>query len=514
MARNFLNYVNFSYSGGMVDSRQPDRLAEDEAVLVQNAYIDVRGKLVKRNGILLTGDDTGSTAITGLKAWKENDGTKWLVRSTGVNLQYLNSTTWDNLDTGFTTGLETNFAIANNKLYITNGTENIHSWDGTSVTTNSSLTDLGASIPSGKYLIWWKNYMFLAGATALSGTSYPSRVWFSNLGDPDTWTTGTDYFDVNLSDGQPITGIGVLEDYLVIFKEKSIWVMTGDSPADWKISSSNNNLVNVFNGVGCVSHRSIVQVGNDLWFLSDDGIRSLRRNAEGTTPQMGIVSADIQTTIDSINPSASDKACAMLFNKRVYFAIPTGSSTYNDVVMVADTRITKENIDNPHPWVKYTGWNASVFEVYEPSNTRQLYFGEGSGDSLTFQAETGTNDNSAAIDFDWKSRQIDLQAPDMRKTARFIWAHGETSGDNDVTVSSSDDNSVWTSHGLFNLSGGVVYNSGVFGTDSWGYAAEKRQKFVMNRANKNPQIRFRNNTADEAVTMLPFTMAIKVKQVK
>lgn len=515
MARNFLNYVNFSYSGGMVDSEQPDRLAEDEAVLIQNAYINQRGSLTKRSGILLSGNDTGSTAIVGLKSWTENDGTKWVLRTTGTNLQYLNSTTWDNLDTGFTTGLDMDFAVANNKLYMVNGTDNTHSWDGASTVSNSALVDMGSTtVPTGKYIKWWKNYMFIAGASKFNGASYPSRVWFSNLGAPDTWTTATDYFDVNLSDGQAITGLAILQDYLVIFKERSIWVITGTNPSDWKISGSNNNLTNVNQGIGCKSYRSIVQVGDDLWFMANDGIRSLRRNAEATTPNIGIVSGDIQTTITGLNQGALSKVAAILFNKRVYFAMPNGSSSYNNIVMVADTRITKDKADNPHPWVKYTGWQVAVWEVHEPSSTPSLYFGEASADSLTFQAETGTNDNSAAIDFDYRSKMIDLREQDMRKTARFLWAHGEVSGDNDVSVYSSDDNSVYTLHGLFNLAGGDVWNSGTYGTSTWGYAAEKREKFVLNRAARQIQIRYRNNTADESVTMLPYTLAIKVKQVK
>ena len=339
MARNFFNYINYTYTGGMNDADEIDQLRDDEAVLIQNAYVSKQGSLEKRAGMSLVGDDTGSTAITGLIGWIEDDGTKWLLSTTGTDLRYLNGSSWSTMDDGFTTSLDTEFVVANNKMYIFNGTDNTHSWDGAATALNSGLVDMGSvSVPRAKYGIWWKNYLFMAGESVLNGTKYPARVWFSNIADPDTWTTGTDYFDVGLSDGQEITGLGILGEYLVIFKRKSIYVLSGSGPSDWKLSTTVNNLVNVENSVGCVSHRSIVQVGNDLWFMSDDGIRSLRRNEEGGTPLTGIVSGNIQGTIDTMNPSALDKVCATLYDKRFYYAIPTGSSTYNDVVMVATRR--------------------------------------------------------------------------------------------------------------------------------------------------------------------------------
>jgi hypothetical protein len=356
--------------------------------------------------------------------------------------------------------------------------------------------------------------MFLTGESAQGGGSYPARVWFSNLGDPGTWTVGTDYFDVNTSDGQDITGISYLEDYLVLFKERSIWVMTGGFPTEWKISSSNNNLTNVFQGIGCVSHKSIVQVGNDLWFMSRDGIRSLRRNQYGETPEMGLVSGWIQTTIDGLNQTQLNKASAILYDKRVYFSFPSGSSTYPNLVMVADTTINTGDPTNPHPWVAYTGWAPNCWVVYAPSVLPQLYFGDASGNGLVYQAETGTNDNSAAIDFDYQSGMIDLRAPDMRKTARFIWAGGQVAGNYNVEISGSQDGSTFTKYGDLNLSNTPLWNSGTFDTDSWGSAGQVRDKFVLNRAGKKHMIRFRNNTADQTIKIYPWTLAIKTKQVK
>lgn len=513
--RNFTHYVNYTYSGGQNDSDKPSELLPTEGVLVQNAYIRKAGKLQKRSGITLVGNDSGNTAIDGQYYWKTPTGTKYFLRMTGGALQYLDSATWTNMDTGFTAGNPVTFVPANGKLYIFNGVETTHSWDGAAVTLNSCLTDLGTSIPTGKYAIYWKNYMFVWGGVTLSTTVVEDTCYFSNLGDPDTFTTGTDYFYVGRKDGQIGTGITALESFLIFGKERSIHILTGSNPGEWKLSGTVNNLVLISEGIGVASHRSMVQVGDDIWFMGSDGlIRSLRRNENATTPLTGIVCSNIFTTLAGANSTYLSKVAAVQYNGRVYFAFPNGSSAYNDRVVVADTTITLDKPMNPHPWVIYTGWHPAVWAIYTPSATPQLYYGEASADSLSFQAESGTSDNTAAIDFDYKGPMVDLKAPDQRKTYRFAIVSGQSGGNYDVSVYSSDDSTQYELAGVLNLSSGDVWDTGVWGTATWGYGDEKKQKFVLQRASTQLQMRFRNNAASQPVSMYPYTLAIKRKKVE
>lgn len=512
--RNFVQYVNFDYRGGQNDTDTADQLAENEAVRIYNAYIRKKGKLEKRSGQSLTGNDIGADPIINGFGWKQDNGTKWNFQYTKGVLYYLNGTTWTALDNAFTASATTMcFIAAKNKVYMCNGVDNIHSFNGSSTTLNSCLTDLGSSIPKSKQLIWWKNYMFSLVDVDLGGTVYPQRVYFSNLNDPDTWTTANDYFDVNKSDGQPITGGGILEKFLVLFKEKSSFVMTGSVPSEWRIDGTNNNLQSVENGIGAVNWQSILQVGNDLWFMSTQGIRTVRRNENGTTPLTGLVSGDIQTTLDGINETQIAKTAAVLFDNRVYFAIPTGTSTYNDLVVVADTTIVKEKPFNPHPWVVYTGWNVSCWWIHASSTAPELYSGH-SNDGKVLKCETGSSDNSAAIDFDYISPMVNLRSPDTKKTARFMYVSGESGGDYDVNVYSSTNGNNYDLLGQLNLSSGVVWNSGVWGTSVWGYSTMVKDKFTLGKAGYQIQVRFRNNEASQPVTIYQWTMAIKPKQFK
>jgi hypothetical protein len=507
MSRNFYFYLKNSYTGGQNDSKEPDQLSDDECTLIQNAITDSVGYLEKRAGNAYVGNELATAdPVTGLFTFITDAGATKELRMETTSLQYNNSGTWTDIDTGFTTGLDTWFTQANDKVYISNGTENTHSYDG------STVSDLGTSYPKGLYSAWWRNYFFICGDAALGATGHKSRVFFSNLGDPDTMTTGTDYFDVGKSDGQEITGIHPLGDYLVIFKRRGVYIMTGASPDAWKLSSSVNNVVSISNSVGCVSAKSIVQVGNDLWFMSDNGIRSVKRNEEGSIPLMGTVSGNINATIDSINKSAYNKVCGAFFDNKVYMAIPTGSSTTNDKVMVANTRVTLDNPMNPHPWFTYTGWTPYVFNIHL-SGTPALHW----GDSLLTNVvvgETGSSDVVGTIDMDVRGKMVDGGSPEMRKTFRFMKYGAKGSGDYDLDVYTSTDGTSFTFQDEINLQQGNVWNTGVWNTDNWSKPSEIKDKMAFKIASPHLMVRFRNNGDTQPVTLYPFTLAIKKKKIK
>lgn len=477
------------------------------------------------NGISITfAADTGHTLgetwsftasmttnpILGLHTLITDAGATKELRVQTTTLEYNNSGTWTSIDAGFTTGLDTWFTQAGNKVYILNGTESVHSYDGT------TLTDLGnTTYPNGKYAAFWKNYMFICGDGVLNSTTYNSRVWFSNLGDPDTFTTGTDYFDVNKSDGQDITGIASLGEFLVIFKRKSIYIMSGSNPDAWKLSGSVNNLSQIANGIGCVSAKSIVQVGNDLWFMSDDGVRSIRRNEEGSIPLMGLVSGNVNGIIDDINWTYASKIAGVYFDNKVYMAIPTGTSTTNDTVLVANTRIQLDKPFNPHPWFVYTGWNPYCWSVYLGGSTPELHYGDSTTTNV-IQAESTDSDatSSSGIDFDVRGKMIDLQVPEMKKTVRFIKYGVLGSGDYDLNLYTSRDGNTWTFREAINMQQGNTWNSAVWGTDEWSYLNESKAKTALKIGSPQIMVRFYNLGNDEPITLYPFTLAIKQRKLK
>lgn len=500
--------------------------SNDDGTTWKETGVEITGDAQElENGIKITfGSNTGHTAgefwsftasmtttpITGLATFITDAGSVKELRIQGTALQYNNSGVWTNLDTGFTTGLDTWFTQAGNKIYILNGTDYVHSYDGTTV------TDLGnTTYPNGKYATFWKNYLFICGDGIIDGTNYKSRVWFSALGDPDSFTIGTDYFDVGKSDGQDIMGIAPLGEFLVIFKRKSIYIMSGSNPDAWRLTGSVNNLSQIANGIGCVSAKSIVQVGNDLWFMSDDGIRSIRRNEEGSIPLMGLVSGNVSGTIDTINWTYATKIAGVYFDNKVYMAIPTGTSTTNNKVLVANTMIQLDKPFNPHPWFVYTGWNVYCWNIYLSGSIPALHYGDAKTTNV-IRAESTDSDatSSSGIDFDVRGKMIDLQVPEMKKTVRFMKYGVLGSGNYNLDLYTSLDGNTWTFRQSINMEQGNTWGSAVWGTDKWSYINETKAKVALKIGSSQVMIRFHNQGNDQPIMLYPFTLAIKQRKLK
>lgn len=97
-----------------------------------------------RDGQAYYGSSSGSR-VTGLFAYYKSDGTNKLIRTSGTSLQYYNSGSWSNISgKTYTTTLNTNGVMAYDRLYLTNGTDNLSYYDGSSITTFTEISAPGA----------------------------------------------------------------------------------------------------------------------------------------------------------------------------------------------------------------------------------------------------------------------------------------------------------------------------------------------------------------------------------
>lgn len=89
---------------------------------------------------------------------------------------------------------------------------------------------------------------------------------------------------------------------------------------------------------GAVGRRSIVQVGNDVVFLSSKkGVTSLGVAANGKVSAVDVpLSEPIQPLIERINWNYAGEAVAAYHNNRLYMAVPLDNSTYNNAILVFD----------------------------------------------------------------------------------------------------------------------------------------------------------------------------------
>lgn len=505
--QDLLRYAEREFHKGYCDSMKPENLPGGYAADALNCVLE-NDMIVKRHGYTIIGNDTGSVAGLGLGVLETAAGVKRIVAAwnngAGTFSAYMAWTGSGNFAdiTGATAQTKdtlVNFEQAADKLYSFNGVDACLSYDGS---TASAVAD----IPVGKYARWFNNYLFVAG-----NSTYPSRLYFSGVGTPETWNV-LDYIDVNPDDGDIITGLNALGSELLITKRNKVYTFTGMSIASFAVKDLNEKI----NGFGNISHRSIQNIGNDTLFLSFVGtvphIRSVKRTQYAVTVAGGVISDNISGTLDGLNKSLLNISASAFDGRRYYLSIPNGSSTYNNLVIVYDS-IGKG-------FTRWTGVKAAAFVLSTISGKSEIYFQEASADSKVYKFDTSNSDNGAAIDFQYKTRAFicrgelgDTKA-DTRAKWKYLYFTADSGSDVDLAIEKSTNTYDFDTLMTVNLTGGSSVLPFAlpmaFGTPD----------AIYERANisGNPsymmQLRFAQAEADKPVTIREYSLLFKPKRLR
>jgi hypothetical protein len=150
-------------------------------------------------------------------------------------------------------------------------------WADTDITGNELLYTTGGVLdhvapPSSTMLASYRGRIFLAG------TQDPTRIYYSTETVPGEAVAFNDALTIDMeTDGGPVTALGVLDQYLVIFKRNSIYVITGDGPTNTGDLPDYGTPTNVATDVGCATPASVVLTPAGLMFKSAKGIYVLTR---------------------------------------------------------------------------------------------------------------------------------------------------------------------------------------------------------------------------------------------
>lgn len=134
-----------------------------------------------RDGQSYYGSESG-TKVTGLFSYYKSDGTTQLLRMSGTHLQVLNGSTWDNVSGAtYTDGLEAEGVMAYDRLYITNGTDPLSYYDGTSITVFTEISAPAAPTVTRTGTTGSYTFSYKVSATTATGETDPSDAGEDNL---------------------------------------------------------------------------------------------------------------------------------------------------------------------------------------------------------------------------------------------------------------------------------------------------------------------------------------------
>lgn len=165
----------------LVSSTQirPDELASGiDIQLIEDGKIQC-----PRDGQEYFGNSSGSR-VTGLFPYYKSDGTRELLRTSGVNLQVYNPSTgdFDNVSGyTYTTTLNTEAVVAYDRLYLINGTDPITYYDGTSITSFTAISAPSAPTPTRTGTAGTYTFSYKITAVTAVGETTPSSAGSTTL---------------------------------------------------------------------------------------------------------------------------------------------------------------------------------------------------------------------------------------------------------------------------------------------------------------------------------------------
>ena len=170
-----------------------------------------------------------------------------------------------------------------------------------------------------------------SGTPTITSREVSDELIASDILDQNTYDQIQNQFKIASGSSDFVVGLHPFaEDALVVFARNSIHLIRGVG-ADL----DNAGVQEITREVGAVARKSIVQIGNQVLFLSDNGVYSVnfedRYNLRGASVPM---SEPINPIMARINKNYAANAIGVYHDNRYYLAVPLDASTVNNAVVV------------------------------------------------------------------------------------------------------------------------------------------------------------------------------------
>lgn len=347
---------------------------------IENWMPSYRGGLSKTFGFTLLKYVGSSTPITGLYRYLKADGTSKLIVSYGNTVYSLAGGVLTSTTMTVTNGAYLDFQTAYDKLVVCDGAAKPQTYDSTTVADLAAGADATAVLGA-RQSCFYANRLFV-----FSATHDQSLLYYSDAGNIGTGYAAN-FIPCDVSDGQKITGIkqyfipGQLEPVIIVSKERSIGVVTGDGTTGNPFTFNKITF-----DVGVYGFRQIQQFNQDVAFLTQKGITSYSAALKNINITESMLSRNIANQFTGLTQTYLKNALSWFDwkNRRVSFAVPTGSSQYPDTIWHYDIQL--------NGFYKQTGFNTTVAMV---DTDGTVYTGDDKGNiyqhGSSYQSYNGNN---------------------------------------------------------------------------------------------------------------------------
>lgn len=307
---------------------------------------------------------------------------------------------------------------------------------GTSIADSQNCARAGNSILDNSVL-GAGTYKYVSSFKRRLVTVLGSTLYVSDLNKPESWPTAN---NITIPTGGPITGVGVIgvpseyttgsDEYLCIWKERELWVLTGSSISDWSLQFVDKT--------GCAGQSLVVSFNSFVTWMTYNGIfiwDGRGRPSRVSRPIQSLFNAD-----GDLDKSRLLQGYAAHFEKgnQIVWSVSHRTKGVNKLRIKMDTRLTslaaQENLQNPEMdgvFVFDTDSNSyySICSFKPNTQDEMLVTGDGSGFVYNMYSSAGT-----AVLFDYETKPLDMGHPERLKRFKRVLVYVEKLTPNDLSM--------------------------------------------------------------------------------
>jgi hypothetical protein len=258
--------------------------------------------------------------------------------------------------------------------------------------------------------------MFLA-ADATERTN----LWFSAPYDEYDYSPANGAGVINV--GFPIVAIKSFRDALYIFGSNNIRKLVGNNVSDFVVQEVTDDL-------GCLATDSVIEIGGDLLFLSQDGLRPISGTDKIGDVNLETVSKDIQSIFtDVVFDVDLEKLDAVVIRQKTQFRFFLGAADGQGII--GGFRQTPNGLQFEY------GQMLGIFTTCATSGYigQSEYVIHGDSAGKVHRQERGTSFDGEDIFSVFQTPFFHMQDPEQRKVFYTVSTYLRSEGDNEIVMS-------------------------------------------------------------------------------
>jgi hypothetical protein len=262
----------------------------------------------------------------------------------------------------------------------------------------------------------FKNHLFLAG-----DATDKTNLWFSAPYDETSFNPADGAGVINV--GFPIVAVKSFRDVLYIFGTNNIRKLAGNNISDFVLQEVTDDL-------GCLATDSVIEIGGDLLFLSQDGLRPIGGTDKIGDVNLETVSKDIQSIFtDVVFDADLEKLDAVIIRQKTQFRYFLGAADSQGII--GGFRQTPGGFQ--FEYGQLLGISTTCAASGYIGQDEYVIHGDSNG--KVHRQERGTSFDGEDIFSVFQTPFFHMQDPEQRKIYYTVATYLRSEGDNEIALS-------------------------------------------------------------------------------